>query len=471
MIGSFFIIHSRKFLAFFIGFIFLAAFALPLPGAEAQDSGATKHKGMQSMPKQMQHGADKAATSTDMKKPKMGGHAGGMKKPMMGGHGGGMAKFNKVKFEPSSTCKQCHETIVQEWSQSMHSRSRSAWYFSHKVASERMGMVCNNERNEAIACQTCHEPGGVYPFGDVIQKMPAAVASAEGVTCDICHRISEVKGTGEFSFGPMDTKLGPYKDSKSPYHKTLYSPLMESSEFCVACHGQLNNLNGLNVCDTTRSWRKSKYAKPGKDAKTCQSCHMPAFSGAAATGDAAPDDAPKNRTRHSHIFRGPNSDPTILMTAATLVQDVKRAANGDLHIEVKVTNSGTGHDLPSGLPERLITLKVTGKDASGKVVWENWEENVYEEDRMAAFGLYGFDPKGGEVPPMGASKIDNLSLQPDETRTLDYKLSKADSANIRSVEAKLTYHAARPEGIFYFGNQGLASVKPRPMTSVVTRVN
>ena len=434
------------------GFLLLAALALPLGGAEAQTSGAGEQGGGQHKPQQMQHGA---------------GTAGGMEQPMMGEHGAAMAAFNKVKFEPSTVCKQCHESVYNEWTQSMHSRAREAWYFSHKVASDRMGMVCNNELGKSIACETCHEPAGVYPFGAVIQNEPPAVAAAEGVTCDVCHRITEVKGSGEFSFGPMDVKGGPYRDSKSSYHKTVYSPLMESSDFCVACHGQLSNLNGLNLCDTVRSWRESRYAKEGR---TCQSCHMPSVTGAAATGVAAPQDAPKDRTRHSHVFRGPSSDPTILRTAARLEQEAKRDASGELRIQVKVTNSGTGHDLPSGLPERLITLKVTGKDAAGKVIWQNWQDNVYKEDRMAAFGLFGFDPKGGEVPPMGASRIDNLSLQPDETRTLEYKVDKATAGKIRSVEARLTYHAARSDGIFYFGNFGLPWVKPKPMTVVKTPV-
>jgi len=440
------------------GLLILAAFTVPLWGAEGQDTGTGMHKEMQKQSDKMAQSAGKA------------GEKGGMKRHMTRGHGSAMAKFNKVKFEPSTVCVQCHESIVNEWSRSMHSRSREAWYFSHKVASERMGMTCNNERNEAVPCQTCHEPGGVYPFGAVIQKNPPAVAATEGVTCDICHRIIEVKGTGEFSFGPKDVKRGPYSDANSPYHKTVYSPLIESSDFCVACHGQLSNLNGLTVCDTTRSWRESRYAVKGKDEKRCQTCHMPSFTGAASIGINAPKDAPKKRTRHSHIFSGPNSDPTILTTAATVTQDVKHDAAGNLLIEVTVTNSGTGHDLPSGLPERLITLKVMGKDNDGKVVWQNWSENVYKEDRMAAFGLFGFNSKGGEVPPMGAARIDNLSLLPDETRNLGYKLSKELAKNVGTVEAKLTYYAARPEGIFYFGNFGLASIKPRPMATVVTPV-
>jgi hypothetical protein len=450
----------------------LMAFMLPILQSSAQDTAAGEHKKMPEKAHMMEpaDGEMKHEPEKMQHTPGMAGKKGGMPGQMMGGHGGAMAKFNKVKFEPSTVCAECHESIVEEWSKSMHSRSRSAWYFSHKVASERMGMTCNNERSEAIPCQTCHEPGGVYPFGAVIQKKPAAVAATEGVTCDICHRINEIKGTGEFSYGPIDVKFGPYKDATSPYHKTVYSPLIEKSDFCVACHGQLSNLNGLTVCDTTRSWKESKYAVEGEDQKTCQSCHMPSFAGAAATGEGAPADAPKDRTRHSHLFLGPNSDPAMLMTAASVNQFVKKETDGSLSIKVEVINSGTGHDLPSGLPERLITLTVTGMDGDGNTVWQNWKENIYTEDRMAAFGLFGFNPMGGEVPPMGASRIDNLSLLPDEIRILNYTLSKEMASKVQSVEAKLTYYAARPEGIFYFGNFGLPGVAPRPMASVVTPV-
>jgi hypothetical protein len=437
-------------------FLLLPALALPLGSAQAQMPGQpVAPEGEQHQPQHMPHDAGKAE---------------GMEKPMMGGHGAAMAAMaasNKVKFEPSTVCKQCHASIYGEWTQSMHSRAREAWYFSHMVASERMNMVCNNELGKSIACQTCHEPAGVYPIADIIQKNPPAVAATEGVTCDVCHRVTTVEGTGAFSFGPMDEKRGPYRDAQSPYHKTVYAPLVESSDFCVACHGQLSNLNGLTVCDTTRAWRESRYAKEGK---TCQSCHMPSLTGAAATGPGAPADAPKNRPRHSHVFRGPNGDPTILATAATVEQQVKRDPNGELRIQVKVTNSGTGHDMPSGLPDRLISLKVTGKDAAGKVVWENWKDDVYKEDRMAAFGLFGFNPMGGEVPPMGASRLDKLTLLPDESRTLQYKVDRAIAVKVRSVEAKLTYYAARPDEVLYSGVFDLPSVKPKPMTGVETRV-
>ncbi len=75
-------IYREKSLPIIIGLLFFTAFSLPLLGAEAQDSGTAKNKGMQSMPKQMQDGAGKA------------GKKSGMKMPMMGG--GAMAKYNKV---------------------------------------------------------------------------------------------------------------------------------------------------------------------------------------------------------------------------------------------------------------------------------------------------------------------------------------------------------------------------------------
>jgi hypothetical protein len=388
------------------------------------------------------------------------------------GHGkggmGGMKMPKGPKFEPATVCKQCHEEIYRDWSTSMHAHSREAWYFSHKVGSERMGMTCNNEKNVAVPCQTCHEPAGVYPLGAVMQGKPPAIAAAEGVSCDVCHRITEIKGTGDFAFGPKGTKRGPYKDAKSPYHKTAYAPLIQKSEFCVACHGQLSNLNGLKVCDTVRLWRESRYAREGK---TCQSCHMPGMTGAAATGPRAPADAPKNRPVRRHLFRGPHNDPALLREAATLHQTVAKSADGGLDIRVTVTNSGTGHDLPTGLPDRLITLKVETKDGAGKVVWENWHNDVYREDRQAAFGLFGFNPKGGAVPPMGASRIDRLNLKPDETRALTYHLPPAIAQKAERVEARLTYHAARKENAQYFGTWGLPGLAPKPMAEVVTSLH
>ena len=390
--------------------------------------------------------------------------------PGMGPGMGGMSMMAPKGpiFEPATVCKQCHEEIYRDWSQSMHAHAREAWYFSHKVGSERMGMTCNNEHNVAVPCQTCHEPAGVYPLGAVMQGRPAAIAATEGVSCDVCHRITAVKGTGDFTFGPKDTKRGPYKDAKSPYHKTAYAPLITKSDFCVACHGQLQNLNRLTVCDTVRTWRESRYAREGK---TCQSCHMPGVTGAAATGKQAPADAPKNRPLRRHLFRGPHNDPALLREAATLKQTVARSGDGGLEIRVTITNSGTGHDLPSGLPDRLITLKVEAKDGAGKLVWQNWRDDPYHEDRQAAFGLFGFNPKGGPVPPMGASRIDRLNLLPDETRALTYHLPPDVARKAVRVEARLTYFTARQDNAQYFGTWGLAGMQPKPMADIVTAVH
>jgi hypothetical protein len=168
------------------------------------------------------------------------------------------------------------------------------------------------------------------------------------------------------------------------------------------------------------------------------------------------------------VFRGPHSDPSLLREAATLRQEVVKTGDGALRIRIEVTNSGTGHDLPSGLPERLITLKVSARDRSGNVVWQNWSEDVYREDRRAAFGLFGFSPMGGAVPPMGAARIDNLSLQPHESRTLEYRVPAGTAAKVTTVEARLVYFAMRPDGVEYFGTWGLPEIAPKPMAEAVT---
>jgi hypothetical protein len=48
--------------------------------------------------------------------------------------------------------------------------------------------------------------------------------------------------------------------------------------------------------------------------------------------------------------------------------------------------------------------------------------------RRAAFGLFGFSP-------MGAARIDNLSLQPHESRTLEYRVPAGPKPMAEAVTA------------------------------------
>ena len=52
---------------------------------------------------------------------------------------------------------------------------------------------------------------------------------------------------------------------------------------------------------------------------------------------------------------------------------------------------------------------------------------------------------------MGAVGSDNLSLQPDGVRKLDYMLDADIAGKVRKGGAVLTHHPARPDGIDYFG--------------------
>ena len=79
---------------------------------------------------------------------------GTMHKPAPMGHKMGATNPKGPKFEPATVCKQCHAEIYRDWSQSMHAHAREAWYFAHKVGSERMGMSCFNEKKVAVACPT-----------------------------------------------------------------------------------------------------------------------------------------------------------------------------------------------------------------------------------------------------------------------------------------------------------------------------
>jgi hypothetical protein len=116
--------------------------------------------------------------------------------------------------------------------------------------------------------------------------------------------------------------------------------------------------------------------------ETCISCHMPVVAGRRHVVDGA---TTPEREVHDHSFVGVDyalDDDTqrtatraartaLLRSAATLAIDpASVVANGaTVSFRVTVTNSGTGHNLPTGFAfVRQMWLEVVARDAGGAVV-------------------------------------------------------------------------------------------------------
>ncbi|MBC8413417.1 cytochrome c554 family protein [bacterium] len=322
-----------------------------------------------------------------------------------------MFDFKKLKvsqFIEPEFCAECHPSQFEQWNGSMHSKAFSdpLWRAATKLFLKEA--TTDGEILEMKACVKCHTPLGFRsgefssPEEDFDQLTNVA---AQGIFCNWCHNISKVKHIGDSAYeveaggGEDDpsTMLGPYKDADSPFHPTAYSELHTRSEFCGLCHNVSHVANGLPLERTFDEWRDSPY-NTGDPATTvrCQDCHMRQRPGVPATGKTArPDnpgqaceDGPVRPHLPTHYFVGGNTIIPKLMGSELhsemAVARLQNAADMEIILEntytkgtlsrvkVKVTNSGAGHYLPTGLTEiRQMWLHVTIADANGKTIYSS----------------------------------------------------------------------------------------------------
>jgi hypothetical protein len=110
------------------------------------------------------------------------------------------------------------------------------------------------------------------------------------------------------------------------------------------------------VFTTWGEWKAGPYPA---EQQICQTCHMPATRAEVATG-SGPRDGVRN-----HSFFG--SDGALRKTALALTVAAEDRA-GKLVATVTLANVGSGHALPTGLPERRLIVRAAVTGDSGQVV-------------------------------------------------------------------------------------------------------
>jgi hypothetical protein len=271
-------------------------------------------------------------------------------------------------------------------------------------------------------CVQCHSALGVrsgeiqpgFAFTDL------SPVTLEGVTCEACHRTVALERP--FNSGHvLDLGApiqGPFVDAASP-HTSQASPLLGSAAFCGGCH-DVTMPNGLSLESPFREWTTSKAQAEGRP---CQSCHMPTYSGRAASLAQAPH----RETLHSHAFVGvephltPDETPEtiaeawaqsaqLLRSSATLeLQSVVRAGN-QLTVELAVNNQIDGHDFPTGSTfNRQFWVLLEVVDANGKPIYTSGDLDPSGDirDSVGADGL----PAAPALAQLGARLVDAIGTE------------------------------------------------------------
>jgi hypothetical protein len=304
-------------------------------------------------------------------------------------------------------CRDCHDAVYQQWAGSAHARgsanprfltlyngtdvhgarSPSTRYFNDPEygrvplrpdpAAHDYGPGFKLDFPESAGtCATCHLPSAALdrPFDSDPNRITGVPAQA--VHCDFCHKAEGValdtrtKLPADNMPGVLSMRIvrpapglqlffGPFDDVDG--RRDTRAPVMEQSELCAPCHQ--GAFWGVPIYESFGEWKASPF--PG-EGKTCQSCHMTPDG---TTTNIAPYRGGITRradTVATHDFPGASSPP-LLQSAASLT--IVPGRSGDrVRVEVTVTNTGTGHRLPTDSPLREVFLVVTANDSHGATV-------------------------------------------------------------------------------------------------------
>ncbi len=247
-------------------------------------------------------------------------------------------------------CGGCHEAIYEEWSQSMHAQAWIDPYYQIDYVFDGSQQICFN----------CHIPlenqqeDLVVGFRDkemfkpILEPNPNfdQALQNEGVTCAVCHvREGRIVGTIETEDAP---------------HAVTFDPEMSSgTRYCDQCHvvsgERWDTFYRMPPCGTVAEIRE------GGQEIDCVGCHMPEVIRPAAEGM---DDRKVGR----HFFRGGHHPETV---EGSLKVETKRETEKDgSSFTFTLTNVGAAHYLPTGTPDRHLTLELRLLDGNGKVLKE-----------------------------------------------------------------------------------------------------
>lgn len=255
-----------------------------------------------------------------------------------------------LAFDSYQVCEECHVISVADWKVSMHRFAIEDPIF--QMAMSQAALEGGEEVKQE--CLYCHSPltreTKDYLLNDQVSK--------EGVNCDFCHSVSEVvykDNKYTYKLAEDDTKFGRYEDTDAP-HKTELGEQLSSAEFCAGCHQQPNKY-GVMVLDTYAEWKESPYNKEGI---TCQGCHMTLVKDAqiSTTGPIRP-------IFRRHTFEGGHSRMINQAAQLDVAMDIKENV---VTINVDVTNSGSGHKMPTGVPSRKVILDIIVTDQNGMLL-------------------------------------------------------------------------------------------------------
>jgi hypothetical protein len=284
-------------------------------------------------------------------------------------------------------CAACHQDFYAEWRTTMHSQAWTDPYFQADWQFDRSQQICKN----------CHIPldrqqeHRVLGFRDKDKWDPILAPNPdfdpelqhEGVTCAACHlRDGKIVGV-----------LG-INDAPHPVKK-----IDDPNTVCVRCHvvegERWDTFFRFPPCGTVAEIRANPYSRmtaddieaqldasdpsseallvgntrggsgeivlPDIDSLGCVQCHMPLVQRPLVEGGQI-------RPVRRHLWRGGHDPDMVKSGLEVQFEEINAESPGSRHFVLTLTNVGAAHYLPTGTPDRFLSMNFSLLDREGMVL-------------------------------------------------------------------------------------------------------
>lgn len=277
-------------------------------------------------------------------------------------------------------CLDCHQDVHQDWSKSVHKMSsfnNPAYLVSVHETRESRGIKASRW------CAGCHDPVPFLSgrFDDPEFNMFNDSTAHAGITCTVCHAISNVnseRGNADYTIEEPIHYPFAYSDNsvlkwinhqlvkaKPSFHKQMMlKPFHQNEEFCSTCHkvhlpaevtnykefhrGQ-NHYDAYLLSGVSGHGLRSFYYPP--EAQTnCNECHMPRKE--SSEFGAIPNQLTGKMEVHNHMFPSANTAILWMYGEDEALKEHQQYLQGITRVDIFGIRDGDDIDDPLTAPLR-----------------------------------------------------------------------------------------------------------------------